>query len=50
MDLEIYLWYLLLGLSLEGYFIYNIDIFDRVIIIGMMEYFLILLKVIVVNF
>lgn len=37
MDLEVYLWEVLLGL--EGYFVYDIDLFERVIIIGMIVYF-----------
>ncbi|WP_424101438.1 SDR family NAD(P)-dependent oxidoreductase [Moorena producens] len=46
-DLEVHLWEVQSGL--EGYFIYNTDLFDRATITRMMAHFLTLLKVIVAN-
>ncbi|NEO73602.1 condensation domain-containing protein, partial [Moorena sp. SIO3H5] len=47
MDLEVHLWEAKSGL--EGYFVYNIDLFDRATITRMMEHFQTLLKAIVAN-
>ncbi|NEO72661.1 condensation domain-containing protein, partial [Moorena sp. SIO3H5] len=47
MDLEVYLWEALSGL--EGYFVYDTDLFDRAIITGMMAHFQTLLQAIVAN-
>ncbi|NET25425.1 condensation domain-containing protein [Okeania sp. SIO1I7] len=47
MDLEVHLWEA--ESVLEGYFIYNTDLFDRATITRMMEHFLNLLEAIVVN-
>ena len=47
MDLEVHLWEAKSGI--EGYFIYNADLFDRVTITRMMAHFLTLLKAIVAN-
>ncbi|AOX00477.1 hypothetical protein BJP34_14345 [Moorena producens PAL-8-15-08-1] len=47
MDLEVHLWEAKSGL--EGYLIYNTDLFDRETIPGMMEHFPTLLKAIVAN-
>ncbi|NEQ77462.1 MAG: SDR family NAD(P)-dependent oxidoreductase [Okeania sp. SIO2C9] len=49
MDLEIYLWKAPSGSGLEGYFVYNTDLFDRATITRMMENFQTLLKAIVAN-
>ncbi|NEP29662.1 condensation domain-containing protein, partial [Moorena sp. SIO3I6] len=47
MDLEVYLWEALSGL--EGYCVYNTDLFDRATITGMMAHFQTLLQAIVAN-
>ncbi|NEQ78178.1 MAG: SDR family NAD(P)-dependent oxidoreductase [Okeania sp. SIO2C9] len=47
MDLEVHLWEAKSGL--EGYFVYNTDLFDRATITRMMEHFQTLLKAIVAN-
>ena len=47
MDLEVYLWEALSGL--EGYFVYDTDLFDRATITGMMAHFQTLLQAIVAN-
>ncbi|NEP50385.1 MAG: SDR family NAD(P)-dependent oxidoreductase, partial [Moorea sp. SIO3C2] len=47
MDLEVHLWEAKSGL--EGYFVYNTDIFDRATITGMRAHFQTLLKAIVAN-
>ncbi|NET57520.1 MAG: SDR family NAD(P)-dependent oxidoreductase [Symploca sp. SIO2E6] len=47
MDLEVHLWESKSGI--EGYFIYNTDLFDRATITGMMAHFLTLLQAIVAN-
>ncbi|NEO23679.1 condensation domain-containing protein, partial [Moorena sp. SIO4A5] len=47
MDLEVHLWEALSGL--EGYFIYNTDLFDRATITRMMAHFQTLLQAIVAN-
>ena len=47
MDLEVYLWEALSGL--EGYFVYDTDLFERATITGMIAHFQTLLQAIVAN-